>query len=110
MNIFYFDNDPKKCVIQYNKNKHKTFDTLKKVINHFPDKIKKERNSKMDINRKYYGIVINRQFDYGFTIGFDPIWIHKHERDNCLHYHCLINLFFWYIEIRIGKEYESMVR
>lgn len=53
---------------------------------------------------KYFWIIFDRNYDKGFGIGIQPIWIHRHMKEQPYHLHILLNLFFWFLEIHIGKE------
>jgi hypothetical protein len=52
-----------------------------------------------------FDIVIGREWTKGFSIGIMPVWFHRHNKGERIHFHFLVDLFFWFIEIRIGKEF-----
>ncbi len=61
----------------------------------------------LDHDSSYFETQLTKNHDNGFCIGFDPIWIHKHfgdDKDFPYHFHMLINLGFWFFEIRIGRD------
>lgn len=48
--------------------------------------------------------IFRRNEDLGFSLGINPIWIHKHMKDSRYHFHMFFELGFWYLEIQIGRE------
>ena len=48
--------------------------------------------------------VISKEWNEGFNIGLNPIWIHRHQDVDSYHFHFVLNIGFWYIEITIGKD------
>lgn len=54
---------------------------------------------------KYFDFQITKNWDRGFCIGITPIWFHSHYGDESpLHFHILISLGFYFMEIQIGKD------
>lgn len=58
----------------------------------------------LDINTEYFETQLTRNWDKGFSLGFTPIWIHKHAEKFPYHLHVLLNVGFWFLEIRIGRD------
>lgn len=55
-----------------------------------------------------FDIMIQRNWDSGFILGADPIWIHRHYEDSKespYHFHMLFSLGWWFLEIRIGRDF-----
>ena len=64
----------------------------------------------LDHNSKYFESQLTKNWDKGFCLGADLIWIHKHYRndeDSPYHFHMLFNLGFWFLEIRIECDYKG---
>jgi len=59
--------------------------------------------------RKYFDIITSRNYGHDFIIGGNIIWIHRHSEDDYFHYHLLLDLGWWFIEVRIGKEGEKKI-
>ena len=55
---------------------------------------------------KYFWINFDRQHDKGFGIGIQPIWVHRHMKNQPYHFHMLFDLGLWFLELHIGKEDE----
>ncbi len=53
---------------------------------------------------KIVELTIEKQLDNGFCIGVQPFWIHRHNKTEPLHFHILIDIGFWFIELRIGND------
>jgi hypothetical protein len=60
----------------------------------------------IDINKKFFGLMISKNLDKSFIIGITFFQIHSHfyESEN-FHFHFLLELGFWFIELRIGRDY-----
>ncbi len=52
---------------------------------------------------KYFQISTDRNHDRSCGIGLD-IYFHRHMIELPMHFHICITVFFWFLEIRIGKE------
>ena len=49
-------------------------------------------------------IIINRNHDRSVGFGV-ALYFHRHRIKQPIHFHILITVLFWFVEIGIGKEY-----
>ena len=54
------------------------------------------------IDKKYFGVAIDR-YDASYMLGVS-LFLNRHFSDLPFHLDIIIDLFKWYIEIRIGRE------
>ena len=55
-----------------------------------------------------FDIQFTRNWDKGFCLGSDLIWIHRHyDKGSPYHFHMLFNLGWWFLEIRIGRDFNE---
>lgn len=62
-------------------------------------------NKNFEVNCTYFRLKIDQFWDLGFQLGIIPIYFHKHTEDRPFHYHFILDFFFWFVDIRIGKDY-----
>lgn len=62
------------------------------------------KDFQLEIDKDYFGIIFAKNYNDGIQFGITPLWIHKHNK---YHFHFLIDFLFYFLEIRIGKEYHE---
>ena len=51
---------------------------------------------------KNINIICERQYDGGYGFGI-AVMIHNHN-EQCWHFHLLLDIILWFVELRIGRD------